>query len=53
MEKFIIIVMLLVGNFAYQLMAEHPDWETAFERSYFQAIAIALIIWLPPIIRTS
>jgi hypothetical protein len=34
---------LVVGNFMYQAFAGH-DWESATERSFFQAVAV-LLCW--------
>jgi hypothetical protein len=31
---------LSTGNFLYQLMFEVPQWDVAFERSYFQCLAV-------------
>lgn len=35
---------MAAGNFLYQAITA-SDWETAFERTFFQAIAVGLI-WL-------
>jgi hypothetical protein len=38
---------LVLGNFIFQLFVEDvPDWTLAAERSYFQVIAIALVVGL-------
>lgn len=37
-------VMLTIGNFTYQA-AGAGDWETAFERSWFQLIAVGVTLW--------
>ena len=39
-------VLFLVGNFIHPLFAKDPNWFVAIERTFFQAIAMAFIIWV-------
>ena len=36
----------MLGNFVYQYFMSVPDWESAFERSYFQLMAYIQVIGL-------
>ncbi len=38
----------LIGNYIYQLLQTTPDYSIAFERTYFQFIAVALyeMLWV-------
>lgn len=35
---------LVTGNYVWQLFSEFPNWNTAFERSYFQ-LAAGLVVY--------
>lgn len=37
-------VGLVVGNFIYQAIQSAPAWAVAFERSFFQVAAIAVLV---------
>jgi hypothetical protein len=45
MELIAVTVGLVFANFLYQAFFQSPDWKNAFERSYFQVVAI-LCVWL-------
>lgn len=46
MKAVLFIVVLMVTNFLYQYVFQDvPNWYVAWERSYFQAIAISAY-WL-------
>jgi hypothetical protein len=36
----VIAIGLIAGNFVYQAFMSDPNWGVAFERSFFQLIAI-------------
>jgi hypothetical protein len=38
-----VVAGLCVGNFLWQMLSFSYDWQRAFDRSYFQAIAIGLL----------
>lgn len=40
-----VAIGLALGNFGYQWSQNIPNWETAFERSYFQLIAIIGLVF--------
>ena len=45
MGKTLIIVAagLTVGNVLYQLVFSHPQWGVAFDRTYFQCLALVAV----------
>jgi len=47
MERFIVAVFFLSGNFIYQLCSETPDYSVAIERTFFQAAAMLVIVFWP------
>jgi hypothetical protein len=38
------MVALAIGNFAAQLITGKREWQTAFDRSAFQALAVACMV---------
>lgn len=44
MGTFIVVAGVLAGNFVYQLMQDKPDYDTAFERSYFQLVMALCVL---------
>ena len=42
MSPLTLIVLLTLANFLYQILFGRNDWEEAAERSFFQAVAVAL-----------
>lgn len=48
---FLLFIGLAAGNFAYQIFTDQ-DWETAKERSFFQATAL-LAVWITCLINQS
>ena len=46
MKALLAISALAVGNFLYQLLLDQPNWLEALDRSFFQAIAIGLYVWI-------
>jgi len=42
----LVIFGLVLGNFGYQLMTATPQWGVAAERSLFQALAAAFVIFV-------
>lgn len=42
MTSIIAVVSLVASNFLYQLITGHNDWSLAADRSWFQAVAIAV-----------
>lgn len=45
LDAFCLSIALGMGNFSYQIITKR-DWSTALERSFFQAIAIMLYLWV-------
>lgn len=48
MKGFVAVLLLIslgAGNFAWQFMTGEPNWASAFERTYFQGVAL-LCYWL-------
>jgi len=39
-------VSFLCGNFIYQFFTQIPNYQIACERSYFQLVAMGIVIWL-------
>jgi hypothetical protein len=39
------LIGMVIGNFAFALM-NGRDWSTAIDRSYFQAVAVAVVMLL-------
>lgn len=35
---------LAIGNYLFQLLKSPPQWDVAFERSYFQGVAILALV---------
>lgn len=45
MKALTVILALTIGNFLYQyFFAAPPNYAVAFERSFFQAVAIAIFV---------
>ena len=47
MNKFIVGLGLILGNFVYQYISGDYNYSVAIERSYFQGLAMLLICYLP------
>lgn len=43
----VLTLALVIGNFLYQALRDQ-DWEAAFERSFFQTLAIIFIYFMKP-----
>jgi len=46
MTALLLIGGLTVGNFLYQMFMSEPNFFLAFERSYFQAVAIVAYVFM-------
>lgn len=47
LNKFIMALSLLSGNYVYQYLMDYPDYAIAFDRSYYQAVAMIFIVFYP------
>lgn len=47
MNKLMLAIGFLIGNFVWQYFGAAPNYELAMERTYFQAIAMIFIVWAP------
>lgn len=47
LNKFIMALSLTSGNYAYQYLSDYPDYAIAFDRSYYQAVAMIFIVFYP------
>ena len=40
MKTLVVLFALALSNFGYQLVAQDPNWLSAFERTWFQGTAL-------------
>lgn len=45
------LIGLTAGNYFWQLIQDPPQWEIAFERSFFQAVAILTVVLFSRMVR--
>lgn len=50
MTKLMLAIGFLIGNFVFQYLGGNPEYSIAAERAYFQAIAMAFIVWVPALL---
>jgi hypothetical protein len=46
MKSLATLLSLIAANFIWQWMIGDMHWSVAFERSYFQVMAVAAVKWL-------